>query len=103
MAEVAASEALTLRVIGIGDAALGAELSRRVGWPYRREDWEFAIGLGHGVVGVRDGKLVATALWWPYGDSHATLGMIIVAPEAQGAGLGKRLVQALLAQAKGVR
>ncbi|AZO79124.1 MULTISPECIES: GNAT family N-acetyltransferase [unclassified Bosea (in: a-proteobacteria)] len=101
MVEVAAPEALTLREIGIGDAALGAELSRRVGWPYRREDWEFAIGLGGGVVGVRDGKLIASALWWPYGKSHATLGMIIVAPEAQGSGIGRRLMQALLVQAEG--
>ncbi|WP_164985756.1 GNAT family N-acetyltransferase [Bosea sp. Tri-44] len=99
MAEIAAPEALTLRAITLGDAALGAELSRRVGWPYRREDWEFAIGLGGGVVGVRDGKLLATALWWPYGEGHATLGMIIVAPEEQGAGIGKRLMQTLLAQA----
>lgn len=101
MAEIEAPVALTLRAIGIGDAALGAELSRRVGWPYRREDWEFAIGLGHGVVGVRDGKLVASALWWPYGESHATLGMIIVVPEAQGGGIGRRLMQALLVQAEG--
>jgi len=99
MAEIEAQEALTLRAIGIDDALSCAELSLRVGWPHRREDWEFVIGLGHGVVGVRDGKLVASALWWPYGKSHATLGMIIVAPEAQGAGIGKGLMQALLAQA----
>jgi GNAT superfamily N-acetyltransferase len=101
MAEIEAPDALTLCEIGIGDAALCAELSRRVGWPHRREDWEFVIGLGHGVAGLRDGKLVASALWWPYGESHATVGMIIVAPEQQGAGIGKRLMQALLAQAEG--
>jgi GNAT superfamily N-acetyltransferase len=92
-------EALTLRAIRMDDAVLCAELSRRVGWPHRREDWEFVIGLGHGVVGERNGKLVATGLWWPYGESHATVGMIIVAPEEQGAGIGKRLMQALLAHA----
>lgn len=94
-------DALTLRAIDINDAASCAELSRRVGWPHRREDWEFVIGLGHGIVGERDGKLVATGLWWPYGGNHGTLGMIIVAPEQQGAGIGKRLMQALLAQAEG--
>ncbi|MCP4564585.1 MAG: GNAT family N-acetyltransferase [Bosea sp.] len=91
---------LTLRAIDADDAASCAELSRRVGWPHRREDWEFVIGLGHGIVGERDGKLVATGLWWPYGESHATVGMIIVAPEEQGAGIGKRLMQALLGQAE---
>ena len=95
----AAPDALTLRAIRMDDAASCAELSRRVGWPHRREDWEFVIGLGHGVVGERNGKLVATGQWWPYGESHATVGMIIVVPEEQGAGIGKRLMQALLAQA----
>ena len=99
MTGITASDALMLRPMDRGDAASCAELSRRVGWPHRREDWEFVIGLGHGVVGEWSGKLVATGLWWPYGESHATVGMIIVAPEEQGAGIGKRLMQALLAQA----
>lgn len=98
MLEIEAPEALTLRAIRMDGAAPCAELSRRVGWPHRREDWEFVIGLGHGIVGERDGKLVATGLWWPYGERHATVGMIIVAPEEQGAGIGKRLMQTLLAQ-----
>lgn len=101
MAETDAPDVLTLRAIGMDDALSCAELSRRVGWPHRCEDWEFVIGLGHGVVGMRDGRLVASAMWWPYGDSHATLGVIIVAPEEQGAGIGKRLMQTLLTQAEG--
>jgi predicted N-acetyltransferase YhbS len=101
MSEIEAAEALALRAIAFTDAGVCAQLSRRVGWPHRREDWEFVIGLGDGVVGERNGKIVATAMWWPYGESHATLGVIIVAPEEQGAGLGKRLMQALLAQVEG--
>lgn len=96
---IEAPDALALRAMHIDDAASCVELSRRVGWPHRREDWEFVIGLGHGIVGERNGELVATGLWWPYGESHATVGMIIVAPEEQGAGIGKRLMQALLAEA----
>jgi len=60
-----------------------------------------AIGLGHGVIADRAGELVATGMWWPYGDSHATVGMIIVSPDHQGAGLGRRVMQELLAQAEG--
>lgn len=93
------SDPVALRAIEAADASSCAELSRRVGWPHRREDWEFVLGLGRGVVGVRDGRIVASALCWPYGESHATLGLIIVAPEEQGAGIGKRLMQAVLAQA----
>lgn len=94
-------ETLVLREIAGADAPLCVELSRRVGWPHRVEDWEMVIGLGHGVVAALGRKLVGSALWWPYGESHATLGMIIVSPEQQGAGIGKRLMQALLAQTEG--
>jgi hypothetical protein len=36
-----------------------------------------------GLVVEREGKLLGTALWWPYGDDCATVGMVIVAPEAR--------------------
>lgn len=94
-------ETIVLREITGADAPLCVELSRLVGWPHRAEDWEMAIGLGHGVVVALGRKLVGTALWWPYGESHATLGLIIVSPEQQGAGIGKRLMQALLEQTEG--
>ena len=76
-------------------------LSAALKWPYREEDWRFALELGHGL-GVEDeGRLVATALWWPYGDSFASCGMIIVAAEHQGRGIGRRLMEGLLRQAGG--
>ena len=59
------------------------------------------IGLGHGVVATLGAEIVATALWWPYGETHATLGMIIVSPDHQGAGIGKRLMQGLFEQTQG--
>ncbi|PZO02953.1 MAG: GNAT family N-acetyltransferase [Hyphomicrobiales bacterium] len=99
MSDTLLKEAALLRDIVPGDASVCTGLSRVVGWPYRAQDWEMAIGLGHGVVGCLGSQIVATALWWPYGEDHATLGMIIVSPEHQGAGLGRRLMQALFAQA----
>jgi GNAT superfamily N-acetyltransferase len=100
MSDSLVQEAAILRDIAPVDAPACAVLSRVVGWPHRVEDWEMAIGLGRGVVASLGSEIVATALWWPYGETHATLGMIIVSPEHQGAGLGRRLMQGLLAQTK---
>lgn len=59
------------------------------------------IGLGAGIAIERGGELVATAISWGFGDTHASFGMIIVAPALQGAGIGKRLMARLLAQTEG--
>lgn len=83
------------------DQALG--LSQALNWPYRFEDWRFALDLGHGFAVEADGRLVGTALWWPYGPAFASVGMIIVSPNAQRQGIGGRLMAALLAAAAGRR
>jgi len=75
-------------------------LSQEMSWPYRLEDWAFALELGQGFVlrsGV--GTVIATAAWWAYGETQASAGMIIVAKTAQGRGHGARLMDALLAAA----
>jgi len=76
-------------------------LSSALGWPYREADWRFAFNLGAGFAAEVDGRLVATAMWWPYGDTHASAGMIIVVPELQGRGLGRALMDELLHAARG--
>lgn len=90
-----------LRDITLADAAACMALSQAVGWPHRVEDWEMAIGLGGGVVISLGSEIVATASWWPYGETHATVGLIIVSPEHQGAGHGRRLMQAVFARTQG--
>ncbi|WP_427969383.1 GNAT family N-acetyltransferase [Altererythrobacter sp.] len=76
-------------------------LSKALDWPYRIEDWEIALELGHGFAAEKDGELVGTALWWPYKPDYASVGMIIVADKAQRQGIGARLMDALLADAEG--
>jgi GNAT superfamily N-acetyltransferase len=71
-------------------------LSQEMAWPYRREDWEFAAAVGHGLVLEWAGEVIGTAMWWNYGEAYATAGMIIVTASAQGGGYGSRLFDGLL-------
>lgn len=74
--------------------------SAALGWPYREADWRFAFDLGSGFAVEAGGRLVATALWWPYGETHASVGMIIVDASMRGQGLGRALMGALLDAAR---
>ena len=71
-------------------------MTRAVSWPHRAEDWRFVLDLGFGHVAAQNGTLAATAMGWPQGPAAASLGMIIVSPEAQGAGLGRRITETVL-------
>lgn len=85
-----------LRRMTVDDLAAAHILSSEQKWPHRIEDWEMLFGLGFGYVVERDGEVVGTAMAWLYGDKAATLGMVIVSPQAQGMGLGRRLMEAVL-------
>lgn len=76
-------------------------LSAALNWPYREEDWRFALELGHGLAVEAERRLVATALWWPHDEAFASCGMIIVSAEFQGRGIGRRLMDELLRQTGG--
>jgi len=76
------------------------KLSQEMSWPYRIEDWDVALQLGHGFVLRHAEVVIGTAAWWPYGETHASAGMIIVAKAAQGRGYGARLMDALLTSAR---
>ncbi len=90
-----------LRDFGDRHVAGALKLSQEMGWPYRLEDWEVAARLGKGLVLERAGEVIGTALWWTYGQSFATAGMIIITGTEQGRGHGARLFNALLAATEG--
>ncbi|BBD03457.1 MULTISPECIES: GNAT family N-acetyltransferase [Sphingobium] len=87
-----------LRRMTVDDLAAAHILSSEQKWPHRIEDWEMLFGLGFGYVVERDGAVVGTAMAWLYGDNAATLGMVIVSPSAQGMGLGRQLMEAVLTE-----
>lgn len=74
-------------------------LSRQAGWPHRREDWELVLALSRGVAALEDGRVVGTALMTPFGDTTATVNMIIVDESMRGRGLGRKLMNAVLESA----
>ena len=76
-------------------------LSEALNWPYRQEDWQFALQLGHGLAVEVHGRLCATALWWLYEEAFASCGMIIVSSAMQHQGIGSLLMEELLRQTPG--
>ncbi len=79
-------------------------LSQQAQWPHRLEDWALALSLSQGVVAVAapgsDGaRVVGTALMTPYGEDAATINMVIVDESMRGRGLGRRLMDEVMALA----
>ena len=93
-----------LRGLAPEDLPAAHALSQTVGWPHRLSDWQFLYDLGEGVVMEGAGTLAGVALWWPFAPASATLGLssvglVIVSPDQQGRGLGRRLMEAVLERA----
>ena len=94
-------DALRVTALAVGDLSPAVALSSALGWPYREEDWRFALALGHGIKVEVESRLIATALWWPYEAAYASCGMIIVSPDCQRQGIGNLVMDELLRQAQG--
>ena len=72
-------------------------LSISVGWPHRAEDWQFLLECGHGIAALDGiGRVLGSAMWFPYGDDFATIGMVITSPRLQANGAGQWLMEHLL-------
>lgn len=81
------------------DGALA--LSQQAGWPHRREDWAFVLSVSKGFVAVENGKVVATAMATLYGETYATINMVIVDAAMRGRGLGRKIMDMALDAATG--
>ncbi len=89
--------------VGVSDKKNIVQLSREVGWDYSEEDVEEVLKSGR-MVGHRldSGEVISSAALFPYGEELATLGVVIVSPAYKGRGLGRELVESILAS-KGER
>ena len=87
---------LTLRPMTGPDIATATVLSREQAWPHREEDWALFLEAGEGIVAERAGRVLGTVMAWRYGEDFATVGMVIVSSDAQGQGVGRQLMEAML-------
>lgn len=90
--------ALSFEAIQKSDLDAVVRLSQSVSWPHRSDDIAMLIDLGDGYVyrGV-EGEIQAVGQWWTYEDRVSRIGMIIVDPNRQGQGIGRKLVDRMLA------
>ncbi|WP_094508980.1 GNAT family N-acetyltransferase [Brucella thiophenivorans] len=84
------------------DVSLLHGLSMGVRWPHRPNDWEHILQTGQGIVAVDGiGRVFGSAMWFPYGDNFATIGMVITSPRAQAQGNGRWLMDQVLERCSG--
>ncbi|EJN15972.1 putative acyltransferase [Bradyrhizobium sp. YR681] len=76
-------------------------LSRQAKWPHRLDDWQLALHLSTGFVALdaNAATVVGTVLMTPYKRDVATINMVIVDEAARGRGLGRQLMEAVIALA----
>ena len=88
---------LTLVDIADVDVEKLHTLSISVGWPHRMEDWLMLRENGHGIAAQDEiGRVVGTAMWFPFGEDFATIGMVITSPRLQAHGTGRWLMDHVL-------
>lgn len=83
------------------DIAAAHALTVELKWPHRTDDWRFVAQAGAGFVARTADGVIGTALYWTYGAERASLGMVIVSPAWQGRGIGKKLMELVLAELGG--
>ena len=96
MTNQSTAAAIAYRPMNEDDLPAAHALSQAVRWPHRLEDWRFAHRLAIGFVAEHDGAVIGTALCWRQGELHGSLGLIIVSPQHQGMGIGRKLMHLVL-------
>jgi GNAT superfamily N-acetyltransferase len=91
----------TLRPMHAGDLAAMHGLAQQMSWPHRPEDCAQLLALGAGTVAVdATGRTVGGGLRWSFGRDVGTIGLVLVAPDQQGRGIGRALMKALIADSE---
>lgn len=96
MTSQTSASAVVYRPMNPDDLPAAHALSHAVRWPHRLEDWQFVHRAGTGFVAEADDALVGTGMCWLQGGRHGSLGMIIVSPDHQGKGIGRKLMNLVL-------
>lgn len=97
-------DAFSMSIGDIRDVGLDQlhALSISVGWPHRAEDWQFLRQIGHGIVALDEiGRVLGSAMWFPYREDFSTVGMVITSPRLQTQGTGQWLMQRVFGEVAG--
>lgn len=87
---------LKLRHMEEGDVPAIHAMSMGEQWPHRKQDIGSMLTIGSGIVAEMGGEVIGTAMWWPWGDKVATLGMLIVDRRFRGGGIGRLIMEGVL-------
>ena len=92
---------ISLTTLGHEHLEGALRLSRQAGWPHRLDDWQLALDLSVGFVALDTNiaTVLGTVLMTPYKRDVATINMVIVEEAARGRGLGRQLMEAVIALA----
>lgn len=89
---------VALRPMQAGDLPAMHRLVQAMSWPHRLEDCTQLFHLGAGTVAVdASGDMIGVGMRWGFGRKAGTIGMVLVAPDRQGRGIGRALMTALIA------
>jgi predicted N-acetyltransferase YhbS len=78
------------------DLEAAHRLSQAVCWPHRLKDWQLVQRLGGGYIAECGDAVIGTAMCWSHGTEFASVGMVIVSPDWQGRGIGRKLMKMTL-------
>jgi len=72
-------------------------LSIGVSWPHRAEDWWMLRETGRGVAALDEiGRVLGSAMWFPFAEDFASVGMVITSPRLQAHGAARWLMDRVL-------
>ena len=82
------------------DLPAALRLTQAQRWSHQSCDWQLHFRLGHGWVACDGaGTVVGTILWWSYGANLGSVGLVIVDSQQQGHGIGRQLMDVVIAAA----
>ena len=86
---------------GLSDLSDYIALVNMVGWPHKPNDIAALLKLGHPWRAIEQNteQSVGVAIWWPMGKHFGRIGLLIVSPDFQGRGIGRIIMEKVIADA----